>query len=191
MSPLATLICAFMAYIPLWIMVCIKDVFSIIRTDGVNCVAEYVGIAILVGFTLLGGIYSFVFSKNDFEASAPIGCKIVSCIEKKTVTVRFVVENVMPLLAFDPTTAEGIALLMAYFLIISTIAVRHRHFPPNPFLEWVGWTMYECKVSFETKTNIEKTVTVMSRKYLGGINKMCQFSKLNDETYVFTGEISK
>jgi hypothetical protein len=191
MSPLTSFVCAFVAYIPLWIIVSIKDVFSILYSDGVNCVAEYVGVAILLCLSVGCGAISFLFSRNNFDSSSPMNYRIVSCFEKKTVTIRFVVENVLPLLAFDPTTAEGLSLLFAYFLIVSTIAVRHRHFPPNPFFEWLGWTMYECKVHSETKTEFEKTVIVISRKYLGGVNKTCQLCKLNDETFVFKGDISK
>ena len=98
-------------------------------------------------------------------------------------TVSFVVENVMPMFVFDPTAAEGLALTLVYFLVIASLAVRHRHFPANVVLEWLGWTFYECELMSLRGGNTIKE-TVVSRNYLGGSNQFRKLFRINDETFV-------
>ena len=98
-------------------------------------------------------------------------------------TVSFVVENVMPMFVFDSTTAEGLTLTLAYFLVIASLAVKHRHFPANVIVEWVGWTFYECTLE-PIKGGAARTETVLSREYLGGINQARKLMKITNETFV-------
>ena len=173
----------FLAYTPLWLMVAIRDLNSILWGDRQHLVAEWTGMGVIAVFGLIGLIWTCVASRKWFYAKDPNQFKIVSCKEQKTVTVNFVIENVLPMLVFDPTTAEGLALTLVYFLVIASLAVRHRHFPANVVVEWLGWTFYECNLMPQQGEDAQMR-TVLSRTYLGGTNQFRKLFKINDETLV-------
>ncbi|MBE6382071.1 MAG: hypothetical protein E7049_03535 [Lentisphaerae bacterium] len=185
MNAITSFFLMFLAYTPLWLLVAIRDVNSIVTGDRQNLVAEWTGLGVITVFWVIGYIWVCLVSRRDFVSWAePFDlCKIVSCKEQKTVTVGFVVKNVMPMFVFNPTTAEGLALTLSYFLVIASISVRHRHFPPNVVVEWLGWTFYECTLE-SIKGSASRTETVLSREYLGGANQSRKLMKLNNETFV-------
>lgn len=197
MNSISSFFLAFLAYTPLWLLVAIRDLNSVLTGARQNLVAEWTGLGVIMVFWVIGFIWVCLASRKDFVSWAKSSdtFKIVSCKEQKTVTVSFVVENVMPMFVFDPTAAEGLALTLAYFLVIASLAVRHRHFPENVVLEWLGWTFYECileQVQGKGGTmplqccRVQKAEIVLSRKYLGGVNQSRKLMKINDETYVVT-----
>lgn len=176
---------AFLAYTPLWVLVAIRDVNAILVGGKQNLVVEWAGLGMIAVLWMIGFIWVCLVSRKDFVswAKPSDSFKIVSCKEQKTVTVSFVVENVMPMFVFNPTTAEGLALTLAYFLIIASLAVKHRHFPANVIVEWLGWTFYECTLE-PIKGGTIRTETVLSREYLGGINQSRKLMKINNETFI-------
>ena len=89
----------------------------------------------------------------------------------------------MPMFVFNTTTAEWLALMLFYFLVIASISVRHRHFPANVVVEWLGWAFCECTIE-PLKGGDARTEIVLSREYLGGTNQSRKLMKLNNETFV-------
>lgn len=185
MNSISSFFLAFLAYTPLWLLVAIKDVNAILVGNKQNHIAVWMGLGVITVFWVIGYIWVCLVSRKDFVAWAkPFdSCKIVSCKEQKTVTVGFVVKNVMPMFVFNPTTAEGLALTLSYFLVIASISVRHRHFPANVAIEWLGWTFYECTIE-PLNGGDARTENVLSREYLGGANQFRTLMKLNNETFV-------
>ena len=187
MNYMSSFFLAFLAYTPLWLLVTIRDVNAILAAENQNLVAARTGLGVIAVFWVIGFIWVCLASRKDFApwAKPSDSFKIVSCKEQKTVTVSFVVENVMPMFVFDPTTAEGLALIIAYFLVIASLSAKHRHFPANVVVEWLGWTFYEC--TFEPiKGGTARNETVLSREYLGGPNQSRKLMRLNNETFVVT-----
>ena len=175
----------FLAYTPLWLLVAIRDLNSIFTGYKQNLIAEWIGLGMIAVLWAVGFIWVCLVSRKDFTlwAKPSDSFKIVSCKEQKTVTVSFVVENVMPMFVFNPTTAEGLALTLAYFLVIASLAVKHRHFPANVIVEWLGWTFYECTLE-PIKGGATRKKTVLSREYIDGINQSRKLMKINNETFV-------
>ena len=189
---MSSFLLAFLSYTPLWLLVAIRDFNSILTGDRKNLVAEWTGMAVIALLGLIGFVWACLASRKAF-VSCDASCersegsfKLLSCKEQKTVTVEFVVKNILPMLVFDSTTAEGLALILAYFLVIASLSVKHRHFPPNVVVEWLGWTFYECTIE---KINGETVGTriVLSRKTLCGVNQVRELIKVNNETYAVKG----
>lgn len=111
------------------------------------------------------------------------GLMDIACKEQRNVTVGFVVENVGPMFVFDPTTAEGLVLLLTYFFVIASLLVRHRHFPPNVVVEWLGWAIYECEL-MPLQGGNTITETVVSRNDLGGSNQFRKLLRISNEILV-------
>ena len=185
MNSLSSFFLAFLAYTPLWLFVAIRDVNAILVGDKQDLVAEWTGLGVIAVFWVIGFIWVCLASRRDFTswAKPSDSFKIVSCKELKTVTVSFVVENVMPMFVFNPTTAEGLVLTLAYFLVIAALAVKHRHFPANVIVELLGWTFYECTLE-PIKGGTAITETVLSKEYLGGVDQSRKLMKINNEMFV-------
>ena len=185
MNAIRSFFLTFLAYTPLWLIAIIRDANSILVGDRQNLVAESVGLGIIALCWVVSFIRVGMASQRDFVpwAKSSGSFKIVSCREQKTVTVGFVVKNVMPMFVFNPTTAEGLALTLSYFLVIASISVRHRHFPANVVVEWLGWTFYECTIE-PLNGGDARTENVLSREYLGGANQFRTLKKLNNETFI-------
>ncbi len=185
MNAITSFFLVFLAYTPLWLMVAIRDLNSVLVGSRQNLVAEWTGLGIIAVCWVVGFIRVCLASCKDFTvwAKSPETFKIVSCKEHKTVAVSFVVTNILPVFIIDPTTADGFFLILAYFLVVASIAVKHRHFPANVVIEWLGWTFCECTIE-TVKGGIARTEMVLSRDYLGGTNQFRTLMKLNNETFV-------
>lgn len=183
MNALFSFFLTFLAYTPLWFMVAIRDINAILLSNSKTLVAEWSGLGVITVCGLIGLIWVCVASRKNFFAESASSFKVLSCKERKTVTVGFVVENVGPLFVFDPTTAEGLVLTLTYFLVIASLSVRHRHFPANVVVEWLGWTFYECEL-MPLQGGKLITETVVSRNYLGGSNQFRKLLRINNDTFV-------
>ena len=185
MNYMSSFFLAFLAYTPLWLLVTIRDVNVILAAENQNLVAARTGLGMIAVLWVIGFVWVCLASRKDFVswAKPSDSFKIVSCKEQKTVTVSFVIENVMPMFVFNPTTAEGLALTLAYFLVIASLVVKHRHFPANVIVEWLGWTFYECTLE-PIKGGIARREMVLAREYLGGINQSRKLMKINNEMFV-------
>lgn len=108
MNAITSFFLVFLAYTPLWLMVAIRDLNSVLVGSRQNLVAEWTGLGIIAVCWVVSFIRVGMASRRNFVAWAkPFdSCKIVSCKEQKIVTVGFVVKNVMPMFIFNPTTAE-------------------------------------------------------------------------------------
>ena len=185
MNAITSFFLVFLAYTPLWLMVAIRDLNSVLVGSQQNLVAEWTGLGIIAVCWVVGFIRVCLASCKDFTvwAKSPETFKIVSCKEHKTVAVSFVVTNILPVFIIDPTTADGLALTLAYFLVIASLAVKHRHFTANVVIEWLGWTFYECTIE-PLNGGDDRTEMVLSREYLGGANQSRKLMKLNNEMFV-------
>lgn len=194
MNFISSFLLAFLAYTPLWLLVAIRDMNAILVGNKLNLVSEWMGLGVIVLFWVIGFIWVCLASRKGFvlREKSTETFKVISCKEQKTVSVGFVVENILPMYVFNPTTAEGLALIMMYFLVIASLSAKHRHFPPNVVVEWLGWTLYECILEPVYKDDQRpllcckalKTRMVLSRKYLNGVNQSRQLMKINNEMYV-------
>ena len=191
-----TFFIAFLAYTPLWFVVAVKAAVSLITNKCGYISVESFGLVFVLVLEVFGILCVWTASKKDFsekaKANPPNKYKMLSCQEQKTVTIRFIVENILPVLAFDSTTVEGLASILVYFFVIASITVKHKHFPANIIVEWLGWTFYECSIcSLADDSKLAKTVVVVSLKRLGGTNQILNLKRINDETFIVIKEMEK
>lgn len=195
MSPIMSFFLVFLAYLPLWILICIREVGCILSGKCGESTLAWSVLGVLLGVGLVGGVWvairTYSLANRSFNVSESNYFRVIHCKEQKILTTQFVVKNTLPLLVFNPTEMEGVALTAAYFIIIASLSVKHRYFPENIFLEWIGWTFYECTVCSMGKDAIPtKTVTVISDRTILGVNQVLWFGRINNETYINLGEAS-
>jgi hypothetical protein len=186
MSVLQSFCLVFLAFTPLWVFVVLRCANSILIVNRANLISEYVGI---IGVCIAFAVAAICIEYTRRRSFLGVGRErwlIVSCKEDKLVTVKFLIENVFPLFCFDCTTGEGLALTVAYFLVLASVAAKHRHFPLNVWLEWLGYSFYACRVRYDDET--EWDALVVSKKHLYQAKNEVWLSKINNETFVFVGD---
>ena len=188
MSAIQSFCLEFLAFSPLWMLVVIRCVNSIWILNSGNLLSEKVGlIGIGIAFVVAIGCIGYC-RRKAFLGTDKDSWRIVSCREAKLVTVRFLIENVFPLFCFDCTTGEGLALTTVYFAVLAMVAAKHRHFPVCIWLEWLGYSYYDCRICYSGNNTAERDVVVVSRKSLYQVKCDLWLSQINDETYLCVGE---
>lgn len=176
----------FLAFTPLWVLVFLRCANSIWLKGGKSLLSEYVGVVGLCIAFLVAVVCVAINRRQAFLGTGEDRWNVLCCKEEKLVTVRFLVENVFPLFCFDCTTAEGLALTAVYFLVLATVAARHRHFPVNVWLEWFGYSFYACRIQGPGKNNKSvREVTIVSKKSLHNAKRAVWLSQVNDETFIY------
>lgn len=130
-----------LAFLPLWCLMIVQMSISVWRNRG-GLYSEWIGIIILLSMIGLSVLIVGWSRKKQFYGSACVG-DVINVREQKTVTVKFILENVLPLFVFDCRTFDGLISILVYFLLVGSLSVRHRHFQANIWLEWFGYTFYE------------------------------------------------
>jgi hypothetical protein len=94
-----TFFIAFLAYTPLWFVVAVKAAVSLITNKCGYISVESFGLVFVLVLEVFGILCVWSASKKDFsekaKANPPNKYKMLSCQEQKTVTIRFIVENIL------------------------------------------------------------------------------------------------
>ena len=182
MSGLHSLSLTILAFLPLWLLVSVRGLY-VLLFGGVGARgAEWsvvIGVPVL---TVLSIVDAQWFLRHLRHSANVKFLTVLECKEEKTVTVEFLVANVFPLFCFDSTKGEGLALLLAYFLVIASISVCNKYFPVNVWLEWLGWSFWRCKVEpCSSGGGLERTILSKNRLIS---KREIPFVSLNNEMLV-------
>ena len=159
-----------LSFLPLWLLIFVRGGYALLWGGAGARGAEWcavIGIPIMIAVSALSGhqlIRHFRLQKGRALFS------IIECKEEKTVTIEFLVANVFPLFCFDSASGEGLALTITYFLVIASLAIRHKYFPANIWLEWFGWTFWRCKVTkcSSSECVLERMVVSKAQRLVSG-----------------------
>ena len=137
----------FLNFLPLWVVVIIRDTISI-RTNSVNLGAEWCG---MIG-SLCGLVISLLVVclelRKEKSREGDVG-NLLSLTEKKTLTAEVLLSYVLPLLAFDFGRWVGLLEFLMFFILISFLSVRHNLLGGNVFLELLGYRFYSCRINIK------------------------------------------
>lgn len=183
-----------LSFLPLWCLMVVRMGFSVWRNKG-GLYSEWVGIIILLVMIGLSILIVGWSRKKQFYGSACVG-DVINVREQKTVTIKFILENVLPLFVFDCTTFDGLISILVYFLLVGSLSVKHRHFQANIWLEWLGYTFYEGdlvdkKVIPDTPSLKRKVVVVSEEDPVGNIFRQdanMRLCKVNNEVVLAESE---
>lgn len=171
---------AVLSFLPLWLLIFTRGLYVLLKgSDGARnaewCAA--IGIPVMLVFSAIVAHWFF----RHLHRKSSGHYTIHDCKEEKTITLEFLAANVFPLLCFDTTQGEGLALTLTYFLVIASLSVRHKYFPANIWLEWFGWTFWRCSVSNKADTAVTLERVVVSRhRILKG--RDMELVSINNET---------
>ena len=184
MSGLHSLSLTILSFIPLWLLVFVRGLYVLLfGGDGARgaewCAA--VGVPILTALAIADAEWFLRRLRNSAHVKS---LTILECKEEKTVTVEFLVANVFPLFCFDSTKGEGLALLLAYFLVIASLSVCNKYFPVNVWLEWLGWSFWRCKVEPCSSDGGPERTILSKNRLIPNKEKEMPFVSLNNEMLV-------
>lgn len=164
------------SFAPLWLAILFTDIVSLVETD-TNHWTEWISIvSILIAF-IIGSIITYLgFRMAEHNTSCRKEFVLVNAVEEKTITSDMILTYVLPLIAFDFTKWDQMALFILFFGILAFLCVRHNYYFVNVMLELVaGYRVYKCVLK---DSNGEKEQMVISRR------KMNNFR--NDEVCITT-----
>lgn len=176
----------FTSFLPLWISIVIKEIFSIIKryqeliTEYADipftredflamCSMELLVIVILLLASIVGALtlslllWRYPKSKKDNR----IG-QIVWAKRAKHVGVDLLIAYMLPLIAFDFAELEGIILFLIYFWVVCIFCIHNNYYFANVLLDGKGYHMYQCDITCESngKEQTYYGVLVLSRRNL-------------------------
>ncbi len=151
----------FLSFIPLWIIVLLVDVKSLLEgTD--HKYTEIMSIVIIP----CGVFFSMIIQKKEFGIRDGVSDKyiILGAEECKTMTTDYLIANVIPLIAFDFAQWYEVLKFIIIFLVIGCLCITHNIFNVNILMALMKYKQYDCRLVNED--NIEISRRVISKNAL-------------------------
>lgn len=98
-------------------------------------------------------------------------------IEKKTLTIDYILLYVFPLMAFDFTSFKDVCLFLIFFLVLSFLEIKHHCISSNIVFELMGYSVYECRLKCSENDPEPKKQYIICKNNL--IIKKVQILRLN------------
>lgn len=115
-----------------------------------------------------------------------------SCCAKRAnkLTAEFLLAYILPMIAFDFSSPDGIILFLICFVVLSFLCVRNSNVYTNIFLEFKGYKMYTCDIEcgILDKKHIYKDCLVISKNNLmQPIPRKIQYFDFENYIYIDIG----
>lgn len=167
----------YLSFAPLWVSAIFIDVMSLVRGTESPWVERLSITIIPVFFIISTAIMLIKFRPIKIGSDKK---NLERAKEEKLITAEFLATFIIPLLAFDFTTWEGMALFLFFFIVFGCLCVRHNYFCTNIMLDVFGYRIYDCKVvdnhdvKSETKIISKRNLSLVTAAgmtiYVKGLN---------------------
>ncbi|MDW5300720.1 MAG: hypothetical protein SA378_11400 [Sedimentibacter sp.] len=151
------------SFIPLWFSIIVINIWNIIENcsndwkreislwDNI-CIlskANYfflvsIFIIFLLVFFSMISISIFLKDKKRSE-NKPTGT-IIKARRANKLSSEFLLAYILPMIAFDFSDLQDIALFLIYFSVLATLCIRNNNVYTNIYLEFKGYRMYTCDI---------------------------------------------
>ncbi|MGL5530547.1 MAG: hypothetical protein ACRDCZ_00935 [Culicoidibacterales bacterium] len=138
------------SFIPLWIIIIFNTIVLYTNTpiENWNEVSDFqVVIIFIIVMVIVNGISMYIVLKNLKRVNNPNNAKpykLTSAKRISGITSDFLLAYVLPLIAFDFTSWDGIVTFLFFFIVFGWLCYRNNHFYANVILELRGYHYYEC-----------------------------------------------
>ncbi len=183
------------SFIPLWVSILVIDAWSIFG-GSYTSVKQFIGckyvelltvilILILLGTSLfaLGRFFHRKIRKNEISG---VG-KILSAKRSNNLVSDFLLAYILPMIAFDFTSLQGVVLFMIYFCVMAFLSIRNNSVYTNILFEFGKYHVYDCELECEVlgKKVVRASCMVFSKSNL--INKVkteISYFDFNNDVYI-------
>ena len=175
----------YLSFVPLWICVLFQDMMSLFHRTGSSRI-EKISIC-LIPFCFLVAL-SYINKGLKPSTSETQLVYIETVEEEKFATAEFLFTFIVPLLAFDFTTWEGVVLFCIFFAVFGCICVRHNYFCPNVMLDVMKYRIYNCELTDANDVLVK--YKIISKRYLRTkAGEGILLKQLNNEYCLDCGEL--
>ena len=171
----------YLAFTPLWILVVLTDIFSIMDNEA-DLYTEKISIPFLFGAFLVAlHIVRKELTSEKVDNVQPMHLKNVK--EEKFAVAEFMMSFVFPMFAFDFTKYQGIMLFSVFFLMFGWLCIKHNYLCVNVVLEIMKYKIYDCECVNMDKIKYEKKI-LSNRRLIEQSNTTVLTRRINNE-YLF------
>lgn len=171
----------YLAFTPLWILVILTDIFSIMDMKLIYTRKKQVFRFSLEHFLVALHIVRKELTSEKVDNVQPMHLKNVK--EEKFAVAEFMMSFVFPMFAFDFTKYQGVLLFSVFFLIFGWLCIKHNYFCVNVVLEIMKYKIYDCECANTDKIKYAKKI-LSNRSLIEQSNTMVLTRRINNE-YLF------
>ena len=147
MSKMFSISLTFLNFLPLWLLVLVREGKSFSEHSPCRGAEWCVIVGILAGTLFTWSYVIGEIGKALGNAPKPgEKCVIDNIRERKTLTAEMLLTYVLPLWAFHFTEWRGVLEFLVFFLVIVGLAAKHMDMSGSLFLELLGYRYYDCEV---------------------------------------------
>ena len=153
-----------LSFLPVWIVVLIRAIWSICMETQPHC-AEW-GEVILLPVIVIGAILVVHFCFRKEGASNPIKAELVSISQRRNAPIEFLLSNVLAFVAFDYTKGIEALLMFSLLLVLGVACWRFHGLFWNFWLACLGYREYECHIKVGDEEEIAYVISKRSDRLL-------------------------
>ncbi|WP_051538328.1 hypothetical protein [Butyrivibrio proteoclasticus] len=174
----------YLSFTPLWCSILFVEAMSLLRGSESTTV-EWI--------TIIGVPILFIISMRIFRAETKphlVGSTMVylrNATEEKLSSAEFLATYIMPLLAFDFTRWEGMALFGFFFLVFGKICLYHNYLCTNIVLDILKYRVYDC--TLEDNNHIIFHQKIISKEELRTYNDQIVYIRKLNNDYSFSFKV--
>lgn len=183
------------SFIPLWVSIFVIDIWSI--SAGSYCsvrllwqrkaieISTVLLITVVLAISLIA-ILRFFQIKSKKDENSGVG-KIVSAKKSNTLVSDFLLAYILPMIAFDFTTLQGVLLFLIYFSVLAYLSIRNNNVYTNILFEFKKYRMYDCEIEcvIAGAKTVRENCTVFSKSNLiAKINSEISYFDFDNDIYI-------
>lgn len=162
------------SFFPLWLSILILDLFEFNITNiktfkdsplKIQLTIIAMAIFIFISFVLI--IFVKANSKNENTSYI-----LKNVNKEKSITTEYLLSYILPLVSFDFAKISNLILFGIYMLLLAFLCIKNDNVYINVILEFIGYSMYSCEVSYKNSLNeeISKNIIIISKSNLVQVN---------------------
>lgn len=170
------------SFFPLWLSILILDLFKFNITNiktfkdsplKIQLTIIAMAIFIFISFVLI--IFVKANSKNENTSYT-----LKKITKEKSITTEYLLSYILPLISFDFSELSNLLLFVIYMFLLAYLCIKNDNVYINVILEFMGYSMYSCEVSYKNSLNeeISKDIIIISKSNLVQVNNQNYIIKI-------------
>ena len=153
------------SFFPLWLSILILDLFEFNITN----IKTFKDSPLKIQLTIIAMAIIFVKANSKNENTSYI---LKNVNKEKSITTEYLLSYILPLVSFDFAKISNLILFGIYMLLLAFLCIKNDNVYINVILEFIGYSMYSCEVSYKNSLNeeISKNIIIISKSNLVQVN---------------------
>lgn len=170
------------SFSPLWFSILILDLFKFniknIDTLKDSPLEIQLTIYVMVAFIVISiSLIPFCWFNSKHETTS---YTLKNSTKEKSITTEYLLSYILPLISFDFSEISNLILFLIYMFLLAFLCIKNDNVYINVILEFMGYSMYSCEVSYKNSLNeeISKDIIIISKSNLVQVNNQNYIIKI-------------